>query len=221
MALSDQRSVRASMSRDLASACSGAMNAGVPSSIPVPVPCPPEPSAAASRARAIPKSRTFTVPSVVTKRFCGLMSRCTIPLSCAAASTSSTCSPIETASVHREALARACSHNAVDALAVQQLHDEERRAVLADVVVDDAHGAGVLDGVRGVAFAQEARAEVLAQTELRVEHLDGELGLVPVRRRGRRPPCRRRRGRRRCGTCREGCSPRVPGPAGRVRSLRA
>ena len=65
---------------------------------------------------------------------------------------------------------------------VEELHHEERGAVLGDVVVDDQHGAGVLHRVRGVPLAEEARPHVLADAELRVEHLHGELGLVPVRR---------------------------------------
>jgi hypothetical protein len=46
-------------------------------------PCPES-----SRSRAIPKSRSFTSPSRVMKTLSGLRSRCTTPLSCAAASTS-------------------------------------------------------------------------------------------------------------------------------------
>jgi hypothetical protein len=63
------------MSTDFPSACSGAMNAGVPSSIPVLVIARDDRPAAASRVRAIPKSSTFNVPSVVTNKFAGLMSR--------------------------------------------------------------------------------------------------------------------------------------------------
>ena len=68
-------------------------------------------------------------------------------------------------------------------VAVEQLHHEERGAVLGDVVVHDAHRARVLHRVRGVALAEEARADVLARAQLRVEHLHGELGLVAVGRR--------------------------------------
>ena len=42
--------------------------------------------------RARPKSRIFTIPSFVTKRFSGLMSRWMTPLSCAAARPRVTCS---------------------------------------------------------------------------------------------------------------------------------
>ena len=45
---------------------------------------------AADWARARPKSATLTRPSAVTRTFSGLMSRCTIPDACAAASPSST-----------------------------------------------------------------------------------------------------------------------------------
>ena len=65
-------------------------------------------------------------------------------------------------------------------VAVEQLHHEERRAVLGHVVVDHEHRARVLHRVGGVALAQEARADVRARDELRVEHLDGELRAVAV-----------------------------------------
>ena len=42
-----------------------------------------------------------------------------------------------------------------DGLALEQLHDEERLAVLGHVVVEDAHARGVPDLVRDVALAQE------------------------------------------------------------------
>ena len=66
------RSVCASTSLALASACSGAMKAGVPIIVPVTVALAPP---ASSRRRAMPKSSTLTTPSEVMKRFGGLMSR--------------------------------------------------------------------------------------------------------------------------------------------------
>ena len=69
-----------------------------PSPSPYPVPSPSasataSPSAAADAALARPKSRIFTRPSDVTKRFSGFRSRWTIPFSCAAASPCAICIP--------------------------------------------------------------------------------------------------------------------------------
>jgi hypothetical protein len=58
----------------------------------------------------MPKSRSFTTPPRVRKTFSGLTSRCKIPRSWAAA---------------------------IEVLAVEQLHHEERRAVFRHVVVQD------------------------------------------------------------------------------------
>ena len=69
----------------------------------------------------------------------------------------------------------------VDARAVEQLHHEERGAVLGDVLVDHRHRAWMLDAVRDVALPQEARADRGVVRELRVEHLDREALRVPVR----------------------------------------
>jgi hypothetical protein len=67
--------------------------------------------------------------------------------------------------------------------AVEQLHDQKRRAVLRYVLVHHDDGARVLDRVGGgVAFAQETRADVRVERYLRVEHLQREFGLVSVRR---------------------------------------
>ncbi len=66
-------------------ACSGETYCAVPITMPLCVRC------AASIARAIPKSVIFTWPSGVISRFPGLMSRCTMPASCAAASAAAAC----------------------------------------------------------------------------------------------------------------------------------
>ena len=67
-----QRSVRASTSVHFPRACSGGMYEGVPMAAPV---CVSPPSPDASARRAMPKSRTLTLPSRVRNRFAGLMSR--------------------------------------------------------------------------------------------------------------------------------------------------
>ena len=59
-------------------ACSGAMYAGVPTVVPVRV-AKPLVAAAWLKALAMPKSAILMVPSAVTMRFSGFMSRCTMP----------------------------------------------------------------------------------------------------------------------------------------------
>ena len=49
-------------------------------------------------------------------------------------------------------------------LAVEELHHEEARAVLGDVIIEDAHRAAVLDGIGDVAFAQRLRADDEVET---------------------------------------------------------
>ena len=67
------KSVCASMRVDSASACSGAMNAGVPSIVPAAVAVASE--ACSSCSRAIPKSSTSSRPSLVMNKFAGFRSR--------------------------------------------------------------------------------------------------------------------------------------------------
>ena len=90
------RSVRPSTSSHFASACSGAMNAGVPITVPTRVSVPPV--RASWMTRAIPKSSTLSPPVRTRNRFSGLMSRWTTPLACALARTSSTAAPMASTS---------------------------------------------------------------------------------------------------------------------------
>ena len=69
----------------------------------------------------------------------------------------------------------------LDGRTAEQLHDEEGRAVLGHVVIDDDHDTWMLHGVGGTPFTQEARPHVIADAQLRVKHLDRKLCLVPVR----------------------------------------
>ena len=86
---SDQMSVRASTGS--AHVCSGLMYAAVPGVTPGAVIAVPS-------SLAMPKSRILSVPSAVTMRFAGLMSRWMIPRSCAAASPLAVCSASDTTS---------------------------------------------------------------------------------------------------------------------------
>ena len=81
----------------------------------------------------------------------------------------------------RRELPAAALPQVLERAAVEELHHEERRPVLRDVVVHDEHGARVLHRVADVPLAQEALLQVLPEAQLRVQDLDGELGLVPVR----------------------------------------
>jgi hypothetical protein len=101
-----------------------------------------------------------------------------MPAACAAASTSSA-----DRGRHRDReLAAAALAQLVDRDAVEELHDDVRRAVVGHVVVDHAHDPRVLHGVGRVAFAAEARHRPLVARELGEEHLDREFGAVSVRR---------------------------------------
>ena len=74
-------------------ACSGEKYAGVPITEEV---CG---AVASDCSRAIPKSMTLTAPSRVTITLAGLMSRCTMPWACAAASAPAILSPSSTACI--------------------------------------------------------------------------------------------------------------------------
>ncbi len=96
------RSLRGSNSRP--STCSGLMYGSDPITIPTAVPASVVnwPSAVNGSPRAvfaIPKSSTLTWPRGVNIRLAGLMSRCVMPLACAASSASATCEPMSRISV--------------------------------------------------------------------------------------------------------------------------
>ena len=57
----------------------------------------------------------------------------------------------------------------VRGLAFEQLHDEERSAVLGLVVVEHAHDAGMVHRVRDVPLTREPRPDVTEHGELRVQ----------------------------------------------------
>ena len=103
------------------------------------------------RTLASPKSRIFAWPRLVTNRFAGLMSRCTMPAACAASSASA----ISIASVSSRSMS---SGRAADALLqrrpVEELHDEERAAVLLADIVDRAD-VGVIQRRCGPRLAAE------------------------------------------------------------------
>ncbi len=109
-------------------------------------------SGSGSRSLASPKSRILTRPSFVTKTFSGLMSRWTIPLSCAAAS------PVATAIAYSTALRchdRAMSQNVAQRPAMQDFADDVGSILIrADVM--DRQDVGVIQGRRGSRFLIEA-----------------------------------------------------------------
>ena len=69
---------------------------------------------------------------------------------------------------HRPAETRATR---LHRLPLEQLEDEERRAIFADAVVLDVNHARMADRVRDIAFTEEARAGALVAREVRVQHL--------------------------------------------------
>ena len=108
--------------------------------------------ATGSRSFARPKSRILTRPSSVTNTFSGLMSRWTMPFSCAAAS------PVATAIAVVDRLARhqgAVAEQVAQRLALQQLADDVGGAVVRAGVVD-GEDVGVVQRRGGAGFLVEA-----------------------------------------------------------------
>jgi hypothetical protein len=101
---------------------------------------------------AKPKSRILALPSLVTKRFAGLMSRWTMPWACAA--------PERIGSLNRQFQhffeRKRFARNAVpQCFAVEKLHRNELLAVLLANVVDSAN-AWVIQRRSGLCFSAEA-----------------------------------------------------------------
>ena len=104
------------------------------------------------RTLARPKSRIFAWPRLVTNRFAGLMSRWTMPAACAASSASA----ISIAERQQQIdLERAPGDAMLQRRPVEELHDEERAAVLLADVVDGAD-VGVVQRRRGPRLAAES-----------------------------------------------------------------
>jgi hypothetical protein len=82
--------------------------------------------------------------------------------------------------VEREAPARPRLRPLLERLALEQLHDQKRPALVA-VVVEHRHRARVPHRVRHVALAQEARAHLRHGGELGVQHLHRGALAVAVR----------------------------------------
>ena len=72
----------------------------------------------------------------------------------------------------------------LEQLAFEQLHDEIGVTVLARVVVEDSHDAGMVHLVRRVALLEEAATSVDVARELGVQDLDGRATAVVLVRRG-------------------------------------
>ena len=65
-------------------------------------------------------------------------------------------------------------------LPLEELHDEEHRAVFCGVVVQDAYRSRMVHCVRDVPLPEEARSERLARRDCRMEHLDCDAMTVAV-----------------------------------------
>ena len=125
------------VSSGVARTCSGDMYETVPTVVPasvssasvVRVACSAPIAAGAGGVLASPKSRIFG-PRAVRKMFAGLMSRCTMPLLCAASRASATAQ--RDVNEGRD-LQRAASEPLLERLAFEQLHRDERR-IGADIV---------------------------------------------------------------------------------------
>ena len=125
-----------------------------------------------SPARAMPKSMTLTVPSRSSMTFCGLMSRCTMPLRCANSTAASSCS----ATAHRlvAAEAAAAADEVLERLALHVLHDDVVRAVdLAPVV--DADEVLLVEAGRRLGLAAEALDEGRVVEVALEQHLERDV----------------------------------------------
>ena len=132
------------------------------------------PSPASSVNLASPKSRIFSRPSGVRKRFSGLMSRCAMPFACAAASPAASCLPMSTAleggSAPSERLAQRRS--------LEQLRDDVRLIVVgADVVHGEDVGV-VQDRGRTGFLLEAAQSNGIAGPQRR-QHLDRDIAVEP------------------------------------------
>ena len=83
------------------------------------------------------------------------------------------------------------ARQALQVLALEQLHDQEGGAIVGRVLVEHAHRAGVVDLVGDDPFAQEPGVDVGVERHVRVQHLDGHAAPdadVPPRVHGGRAP---------------------------------
>ena len=130
-------------------------------------------------ARAIPKSATFTRPSLESMMLPGFTSRWTIPRAWAAERARATSAA--TRAAWRGGERAVAAHDRGQVLTVDELHDDERAVlVLAEVV--DRDDVGVVERGGGQGLLAEAGAEVRIATVLGAEDLDRdvaiELGVV-------------------------------------------
>jgi len=70
-----------------------------------------------------------------------------------------------------------------DRHALEELHDDERRARFVDVVVENDDGARVIHGIGKVTLTHEAASNVPAHREFGMKHFDGKTLSVAMRRR--------------------------------------
>ena len=120
---------------------------------------------------ARPKSRILTRPSRVTKTFSGFRSRWTMPLSCAAARPLRDLAGVVDGLAMRQ---RRCADARAQRLALEQLRDDVRRALVAADVVD-GEDVGVIERAGGARLLLEAAQAVGVGRERRGQHLDGDV----------------------------------------------
>ena len=128
-------------------------------------------SVSSPAADAIPKSLTWTLSPPSSSRFAGFTSRCTIPRAWAASSAPAVS---ESQLIARGRMERAGAQPVVHGAALEELHDDERRAVVLPDVEDrdDVPLARELRG--GERLPLEASAHVLVARVTLGEHLDGD-----------------------------------------------
>ena len=155
-------------------ACSGDMYAGVPITEPAAV-WKPMSSSSRLSSLATPKSSSLTssAPSAVgiTITLSGLRSRWTTPTAWAAARPSQICT--STASARGRSHAGACP--LAQAHAAEELHDDERRAVVELDEVGDVDDVAVADPVDGARLLEEPEHRVAAPRVVAAQELERDL----------------------------------------------
>ena len=123
---------------------------------------------------AMPKSRILTVPSSSTRTFAGLMSRWTMPCSCAYARPSQSCADDLELRRQRQRL-RPAQHR-VKVLAAQEFHHDVRRAVVLAQFVD-RDDVRVLQPRDGLGLALEPLARRRVEREIDQHHLERDVAV--------------------------------------------
>ena len=133
-------------------------------------------AASSSTSFATPKSSTFTSPRAVTKMLAGLRSRWTMPRACAASSASASCMPHSISLLDRQRLRL---EHAVERLALEQLHHEERAVRRARRRRKTVQMCGWFTDAIARASRWKRSSACGSPRHGRGQHLDGDVAIEP------------------------------------------